>query len=224
MESGRLGETLVHEDVHSQGVLAFIEAIPRWDPDQDVRLNSFCRYAAIGAMRKHALDMGLPMRSGTSSAERKAIYALPRVLREFEATHGRQPNGRGDIAQIADSLGTSPASVDRAMTRHVSEAVPVEMIDETETATDPLLEVDLSRVRDILLDEVRHAMSETTARNAQIVLTIAVGAGKGDRSCIADLADRHGITKERVGQIYRREFGRIKSALIGRGLSPSILS
>ena len=70
----------------------------------------------------------------------------------------------------------------------------------------------------ILIEELEVLMAKLKPRNRDIVSALMADDGDVSNKRI-ELAERHNVTPERIGQIYRDAIAIIKSALEARGLS-----
>lgn len=206
------------EDILAEGRQAFIEAIARWNPNAEARLATFARYRVAGKMLSLALALRHPMRVGSSSDDRKAIYNFRAAADAFEAAHGRAPDlgspASADLGDLAGRLGVAPKAVRRAASlRHLAlyDAHRAEIVDPTSTE-----QPDISRdaVRRILIEAIREAGRDLTPRDRTIV---AGYLADPDGFSNQEVARKLSLTPERVGQIRRMALERIRQILTRRG-------
>ena len=224
------GRSDVAEDIYAEGLATFVDAIDRFQPGGDARLAGFAKYAVAGAMLRLCLDTQLPMRIGTSSDERKALFKLPAAERAFEAAHGRSPAlVRGDIEWLAAEIDLPRGAVGRALGARLAKVVAIETLEEgvrddaasasfsdtlvaSGDAQDRLIET--AQLRRILIEEIV-AMRRRTSARAMEILVAAVEGSASSR----ELASRYGVSIERVGQIRRGVLTDLGLRLKARGIT-----
>jgi RNA polymerase sigma factor (sigma-70 family) len=201
------------EDIYGAGVVAFIEAIDAFRVEDDNRLSTFVRFRIAGAMLKTCLDYRLPLRTGTSSSERKAFYRHRATIDAFEQNKGRAPRDTpADLAQISADLGISSKAVQRGHGAATAQVVPLDAQDIVDDATGY---EDTAAVREILSRTLEQATASLSARDREI-FSAYIGT-LDTKVSFSSLAQTHDITKERVGQIVRKTLGKVRKALSAQG-------
>lgn len=212
------------EDLFSEGVQAFVGAVRRYKLNRDgARLNSFARYHVSGAILTYVLKNRYAFPVGTSSGERVFLLGYSKLVSKFSEIHGTafQSTNPDHIVMMSEMTGTSPAAVRRVCALKGSgDALSTHAIQIVESRT-PYLpeETTINRQRAaILTQEVKALLEKLKPRNRDIVSILMADDGDlGNKR--ADLADKHSLTAERVGQIYREALHDIRAALKARGIN-----
>jgi RNA polymerase sigma factor for flagellar operon FliA len=216
--AGRLGSGLpAHVDVGdlvSYGLLGLIGAIERFDPERDIKFETY----AISRIKGSIIDE-LRAMDWVPRSVRARARDIERAIAELESKLGRAPSDE-EIAtkvgltqdELADSLTeisrSSIAALDELWTVGSSGGDTVALIDtiEDETAAGP---------QDALSQtEMREAIGEAIARlpeREKLVVTLYYY----EELTLREIGEVLGVTESRVSQLHTKAVLRLKARLSG---------
>jgi len=218
--AGRLGSGLpahVEEgDLVSYGLLGLIGAIERYDPDRDVKFETY----AIARIKGQIIDE-LRAMDWVPRSVRSRARDIERAIAELEAKVGRAPtdeeiSGKLGIStdELEESLSeiarSSIAALDELWTVSGSGGDQVSLIDtiEDESAPDP--EHTLSRT------EQREAIADAIARlpeREKLVVTLYYY----EELTLREIGEVLGVTESRVSQLHTKAILRLKAHIASHG-------
>lgn len=221
------GQEIMLDDLMSEGVEGFMQSVRRYDlKRQSARLSSFSRYHVSGKILTYILNNKHAFCVGTSSGERVFLLGYAGHLARFEEAQGRAfcPANPTDLDIMSTQTGASTAAIRRvcqlrAAGRDVS-FTQVDIVDSRET-TLPDARLARREFAYILSEEVARVTGAMPERNRSIVLSLMTESGDTSETR-GRLAKAHGVTLERIGQIYREAIGDIRRALAKRGITGSL--
>jgi RNA polymerase sigma factor for flagellar operon FliA len=219
--AGRLGSGLpahVDEaDLASYGLLGLIGAIERYEPDRDVKFETYAIARIKGAIIDELRAMDWVPRSVRSRARE-----IERAIASLEGKLGRAPTdeeiaGKLGISEdeLNESLGdiarSSIAALDELWTVSGSGGDQIALIDtiEDENAPDP--QSSLSQT------ELKEAMADAIARlpeREKLVVTLYYY----EELTLREIGEVLGVTESRVSQLHTKAVLRLKARLAGGGV------
>jgi RNA polymerase sigma factor FliA len=216
--AGRLGSGLpAHvddEDLVSYGLLGLIGAIERYDPDRDVKFETYAIARIRGAIIDELRALDWVPRSVRSRAR-----DIERAIAELEAKLGRVPTDE-EIAQklslteeeLDESLSeisrSSIAALDELWTISGSGGDQVALIDTIEDTEAPEPQAMLSQT------ELREAIADAIARlpeREKLVVTLYYY----EELTLREIGEVLGVTESRVSQLHTKAILRLKARLAG---------
>lgn len=223
--AGRLGSGLPAHldegDLVSYGLLGLIGAIERFDPDRDVKFETYAIARIRGAIIDELRAMDWAPRSVRSRAR-----DIERAIGELEAKLGRAPTDEEISAKLGistdeleESLGeiarSSIAALDELWTVSGSGGDQVALIDtiEDERAPDP--QSSLSRT------EMKEAIADAIARlpeREKLVVTLYYY----EELTLREIGEVLSVTESRVSQLHTKAILRLKAHLASAGARASL--
>ena len=216
--AGRLGSGLpAHvddEDLVSYGLLGLIGAIERYDPDRDVKFETYAIARIRGAIIDELRALDWVPRSVRSRAR-----DIERAIAELEAKLGRAPSDE----EIAKKLGLSEedlneslseisrssiAALDELWTISGTGGDQVALIDTIEDTDAPDPQSALSQT------ELREAIADAIARlpeREKLVVTLYYY----EELTLREIGEVLGVTESRVSQLHTKAVLRLKARLSG---------
>lgn len=216
--AGRLGSGLpAHvddEDLVSYGLLGLIGAIERYDPERDVKFETYAIARIRGAIIDELRALDWVPRSVRSRAR-----DIERAIGELEAKLGRVPSDE----EIAGKLGltteeldeslseisrSSIAALDELWTISGSGGDQVALIDTIEDTDAPDPQGALSQV------ELREAIADSIARlpeREKLVVTLYYY----EELTLREIGEVLGVTESRISQLHTKAILRLKARLAG---------
>ncbi len=216
--AGRLGSGLpahVDEgDLVSYGLLGLIGAIERYDPDRDVKFETYAIARIKGSIIDELRAMDWVPRSVRSRARE-----IERAIADLESKLGRAPNdeeiaGKLGLSQeeLDDSLSeisrSSIAALDELWTVQGSSGDQVALIDTIEDThgPEPQSALDQSEVKEMIAD----AISRLPERE-KLVITLYYY----EELTLREIGEVLGVTESRVSQLHTKAILRLKARLAG---------
>ena len=225
--AGRLGSGLpAHvddDDLVSYGVLGLMGAIERYDPDRDVKFETY----AIARIRGSIIDE-LRAMDWVPRSVRARARDIERAIAELERRLHRAPTD----AEIAEKLGISEADLEDSLTDISRSSIAaldelwtvntggggdqVALIDTIEDSEAPDPQSTLSQ------GEIREAVGEAIARlpeREKLVITLYYY----EELTLREIGEVLGVTESRVSQLHTKAVLRLKGRLAGGGARTSIV-
>ncbi len=216
--AGRLGSGLpAHvddDDLVSYGLLGLIGAIERYDPDRDVKFETYAIARIKGAIIDELRAMDWVPRSVRSRARE-----IERAIGELEARLGRAPSDE-EIAkkvgiteeELDDSLSeisrTSIAALDELWTVSAG-GDQIALIDTIEDTQGPNPQSALAET------EMREAIADSIARlpeREKLVVTLYYY----EELTLREIGEVLGVTESRVSQLHTKAILRLKARIAGQ--------
>jgi RNA polymerase sigma factor for flagellar operon FliA len=218
--AGRLGSGLpahVEEsDLVSYGLLGLIGAIERYDPERDVKFETYAIARIKGAIIDELRAMDWVPRSVRSRARE-----IERAMSELEGRLGRAPSD----AELAAKLGISAEELEESLSEIARSSIAaldelwassgaggdqIALIDtiEDESAPDPQ--------RTLSQTELREAIADAIARlpeREKLVVTLYYY----EELTLREIGEVLGVTESRVSQLHTKAILRLKARLAGAG-------
>jgi RNA polymerase primary sigma factor len=197
-------------DLIQEGNIGLMRAIDRFEPSRRLRLSTYATWWVRQAINRAVANQGRAIRLPAYLQDR--LHKMYRVSQDLEQTLGRMPNDD----ELADSLDVAPSDVQSMR----SAAVPVVSLDEPISDEDdesPMSQIEDVEVvplddlvaRRLLRESMERALEELPARYAMI-LRMRYGMD-GDRPrTLEDIARKLNLSRERVRQIERDAFTRLR--------------
>ena len=216
--AGRLGSGLPahvdEQDLVSYGLLGLIGAIERFDPDRDVKFETYAIARIRGAIIDELRALDWVPRSVRSRAR-----DIERAITALEAKLGRAPTDE-EIAQrlgvsgdeleesLAEISRSSIAALDELWTVSGSGGDQVSLIDTIEDTAAPDPQGALSQT------EMREAIADAIARlpeREKLVVTLYYY----EELTLREIGEVLGVTESRVSQLHTKAVLRLKARLSG---------
>ena len=216
--AGRLGSGLpAHvddEDLVSYGLLGLIGAIERYDPDRDVKFETYAIARIRGAIIDELRALDWVPRSVRSRAR-----DIERAIADLEGKLGRAPTD----AEVAKKLNVSEeelneslseisrssiAALDELWTISGTSGDQVALIDTIEDTEAPDPQGSLSQT------ELREAIADAIARlpeREKLVVTLYYY----EELTLREIGEVLGVTESRVSQLHTKAILRLKARLVG---------
>lgn len=203
------GGKLTLAELSQEGVLGLIRAIDKFDPNRGVRLSTYATFwiwQSIGrAVASQTRTIRLPAHKvGRLGAIRKASNQLTQTL-------GREPA----FEEIAAALDDTPSQIE-ALLWAGQETLSLEepVGDDGATRADGVWGDDQTKLENevdktLLEDKIQEALGSLTARESRI-LELRYGLGSGQPLTLKDVAERFGLTRERIRQIEKDALAKLR--------------
>jgi RNA polymerase sigma factor FliA len=223
--AGRLGSGLpahVDEgDLVSYGLLGLIGAIERFDPDRDIKFETY----AIARIKGSIIDE-LRAMDWVPRSVRARARDIERAIGELEAKLGRAPNDEeiaGKLGMTQDELDSSLSEISRSSIAALDELWTVQgaggdqvaLIDTIEDTQGPAptKALDQSEMKEMIAD----AISRLPERE-KLVITLYYY----EELTLREIGEVLGVTESRVSQLHTKAILRLKARLSGTPVRASL--
>ena len=214
---GYLGYGLPLADLIQEGNIGLMKAVKRFDPNVGVRLVSFAVHWVKAEIHEYVLKNWRIVKVATTKAQRKLFFNLRKNK------HRLAWFNEDEIQKVADDLGVSPQEVREMESRMTGQDLGFDLPvgeDDSEVYTPSMyLEDNSSNFADELEDEeqmgeataqLAYALSTLDERSQDIIKTRWLDENK---ATLQELADKYGISAERVRQLENAALKKIKDAV-----------
>jgi RNA polymerase sigma factor for flagellar operon FliA len=207
--AGRLGSGLPahvdESDLVSYGLLGLISAIERYDPERDIKFETYAMARIKGAIIDELRALDWVPRSVRSRARE-----IERAITELESRFGRAPTDE-EIAQkigiTTEELEESIAALDELWSGS-GEGDQVSLLDTIEDTSGPRPAEALDET------ELREALADAIARlpeREKLVVTLYYY----EELTLREIGEVLGVTESRVSQLHTKAVLRLKARLAG---------
>jgi RNA polymerase sigma factor for flagellar operon FliA len=218
--AGRLGATLPshvdEQDLVSYGLLGLIGAIERFDPDREIKFETYAIARIKGAIIDELRSLDWVPRSVRTRAREieRAIAALERSLMRAPTDEEIAAKLEITVPELEESLAeisrTSMAALDELWTPSAG-GDQVSLIDTIEDESGPDPEISLEQT------ELKEALGEAIARlpeREKLVVTLYYY----EELTLREIGEVLGVTESRVSQLHTKAVLRLKARLSGAAL------
>ena len=216
--AGRVGSGLPAHvddgDLVSYGLLGLINAIDRFDPDRDVKFETYAVVRIRGAIIDELRTLDWVPRSVRARAR-----SIERAIAELESKLGRAPTDEElatkvgvTVEELEDSLTdisrSSIAALDELWTISGSGGDQVALIDtiEDEHGPEPQTAFAVTELREIVADAIT-----SLPEREKLVITLYYY----EDLTLREIGEVLGVTESRVSQLHTKAVLRLKSRLAG---------
>jgi RNA polymerase nonessential primary-like sigma factor len=222
-----LGRGLPMTDLIEEGNLGLMHAIGKFEPERGFRFSTYASWWIRQGIERAIMHQARLVRLPVHVV--RELNQVLRARRSIESDAVAAGNGRAvrveDIAaavgrpasEVADLLrfAEQPTSLDAPLERHGAEATNETVIDlvADEQAADPM-GLTLSHEVELLL---QHGLDELSERERE-VLSGRYGLHDRDPETLEVLAERLGLTRERIRQIQQEALIKLKRGMARHGI------
>jgi RNA polymerase sigma-32 factor len=218
---GYSGYGLPLGDVVQEGNVGLMKAVKRFDPDVGVRLVSFAVHWIRAEIHEYVLRNWRLVKVATTKAQRKLFFNLRKLKKNLAWLSAEETRA------VARDLNVSPEEVTemekRLAARDLSfDPVPDTSEDGDETYSpaaylpapdsDPAVQIENAEWDDTTGDRLQAAMQTLDARARDILVSRWTGDAK---ATLHDLADKYGVSAERVRQIEANAIKKLRGLMAG---------
>ncbi|CAG0932588.1 RNA polymerase sigma factor SigB [Thermoflexales bacterium] len=197
-------------DLIQEGNIGLLHAIDRFEPARGLRLSTYATWWVRQGINRAVANQGRTIRLPAYLQDR--VHQLFRATQTLEQSLGRAPND----AELAARLAITPADIQ--LLRGIN--VPVVSLDEPQSTVEdesPLEQLEDTQVipmdelvaRRLLREAMERALEELPARYA-LVVRLRYGLNGDQPHTLEDIAQKLSLSRERVRQIEREAFARLR--------------
>lgn len=203
------GHGLTLAEVSQEGVLGLIRAIDKFDADRGVRLSTYASYWIRQSVSRAVAVQTRTIRLPVHKVDR--LGAVRKAMNQLTQQLGRTP----EIAEVAAALDDTPEQIE-ALLCDGQETLSLEdpVGEDGATLADFVMEEDTTRLenevdRGLLEQEIQDALATLTARESRI-MELRYGLRDGHPLTLQDVAERFGLTRERIRQIEKEAIAKLR--------------
>jgi len=212
---GYKGYGLEQADLIQEGTIGLMKAVKRFNPHKKVRLSSFAVYWIRAEIHEYIFKNWKIVKVATTKAQRKLFFKLRQAK-----SHIYQSLTSDQAEEIATDLGVRKKDVIEMESRLQLNDVAFEINDDEETYTPEQYLSDPGETPEQLLlndnsQQVQHnrlyqALSSLDERSIDILQSRYL---KEEKSTLHTLADKYGVSAERVRQLENKAIKKLKERL-----------
>ena len=220
---GYRGYGLPIGEVISEGNVGLMQAVKKFDPERGFRLATYAMWWIKASIQEYVLRSWSLVKMGTTAAQKKLFFNLRKVKSEISALEEGDLH-QDHVEQIATKLGVSEQDVvnmNRRMSSGDSSLNAPLRASEGEAEWQDWLVDDTQQSQETVLadnqeygqrmDLLQAAMGELNDREREILTARRL---KDQPTTLEDLAERFGVSRERVRQIEVRAFEKLQKAMV----------
>ncbi len=213
---GYAGYGLAHGDLIQEGNIGLMKAVKRFDPDVGVRLVSFAVHWIRAEIHEFILRNWRIVKVATTKAQRKLFFNLRGAKKRLGWMNSNE------VAEVADDLGVTPDEVmlmEERLNAH-DQCFDVSVQDGEEDAAPATYLTDLRFEPTALLTanqteteraaQLTSALGKLDERSQDIVVSRWLSDPK---TTLQSLADKYGVSAERIRQLERNAFKKLRGEL-----------
>ena len=217
---GYRGYGLPISEVISEGNVGLMHAVKRFDPEKGFRLATYAMWWIRASIQEYVLRSWSLVKIGTTAAQKRLFFNLRKVKSQIAAIDdgALHPD---QVTQIANRLNVTEAevvSMNQRLTGDTSLNAPMRSDEGTSEWQDWL--VDETPSQETVLGEneeysdrmsmVRNAMNVLNDREREIFIARRL---QEDPQTLEQLAQKHGVSRERIRQIEVRAFEKVQAGV-----------
>jgi RNA polymerase nonessential primary-like sigma factor len=203
------GHGLSLAELSQEGVLGLIRAIDKFDTSKGVRLSTYASYWIRQSVSRAVAVQTRVIRLPVHKVDH--LGKIKKVMGQLTQTLGRAP----ELEEIAAQTGDAPEQIHELLQDGQDTLSLEEPIGDDGATLADFVESDLNQaleeqVDSVLLEnEIRKALAGLTARESRIV-ELRYGLRDGQPLTLQDVAERFGLTRERIRQIEKEALAKLR--------------
>ena len=212
---GYKGYGLEQADLIQEGTIGLMKAVKRFNPHKKVRLSSFAVYWIRAEIHEYIFKNWKIVKVATTKAQRKLFFKLRQAK-----SHIYQSLTSDQAEEIASNLGVRKKDVIEMESRLQLNDVAFEVTDDEDTYTPEQYLSDPGETPEQLLlndnsqqdqhNKLYQALSSLDERSIDILQSRYL---KEEKSTLHTLADKYGVSAERVRQLENKAIKKLKERL-----------
>ncbi|MES2906137.1 MAG: RNA polymerase sigma factor RpoH [Pseudomonadota bacterium] len=217
---GYRGYGLPINEVVSEGNVGLMQAVKKFDPDKGFRLATYAIWWVRAAIQEYVLRSWSLVKLGTTANQKKLFFNLRKAKSKISA-YEEGDLTQEHVASIAKSLGVKEKDVidmNRRLSGDVSLNAPLSrdedaaewqdwLVDESDNAESIMSSAEeADNRRQLLVD----AMKDLNEREQDIFRSRRL---EDEPATLEELAEKYGVSRERIRQIEVRAFEKIQKAV-----------
>ena len=216
---GYSGYGLQLGDLVQEGNIGLMKAVKRFDPDREVRLVSFAVHWIRAEMHEFILRNWRIVKVATTKAQRKLFFNLRKNKKRLGWLNQKEVN------MVAEKLGVKPEVVMEMESRLSGQDVGFDLSSDSDDDDKPRVAPAAFLVN---ASETPETVAATEDENSQNLSLLYDGLGQldersrdiissrwltDDKATLQSLADRYGVSAERIRQLEANAMNKMKANL-----------
>lgn len=203
------GHGLSLAELSQEGVLGLIRAIDKFDTSKGVRLSTYASYWIRQSVSRAVAVQTRVIRLPVHKVDH--LGKIKKVMGQLTQKLGRAP----EVEEIAAVTGDDPQQIHELLQDGQETLSLEEPIGDDGATLADFVENDLTQALEDQVDssllemELRRALSGLTARESRIV-ELRYGLRDGQPLTLQDVAERFGLTRERIRQIEKEALAKLR--------------
>ncbi len=203
------GHGLSLAELSQEGVLGLIRAIDKFDTSKGVRLSTYASYWIRQSVSRAVAVQTRVIRLPVHKVDH--LGKIRKVMGQLTQKLGRAP----ELEEIAAQTGDAPEQIHELLQDGQETLSLEEPVGEDGATLADFVENDLSQALEdqvdssLLENEIRRALSGLSARESRIV-ELRYGLRDGQPLTLQDVAERFGLTRERIRQIEKEALAKLR--------------
>jgi RNA polymerase nonessential primary-like sigma factor len=203
------GHGLSLAELSQEGVLGLIRAIDKFDTNKGVRLSTYASYWIRQSVSRAVAVQTRVIRLPVHKVDH--LGKIKKAMGQLTQKLGRTP----ELEEIAAHIGDPPEQIHELLQDGQETLSLEEPIGDDGATLADFVENDLSQALEDQVDsslletEIRRALAGLTARESRIV-ELRYGLRDGQPLTLQDVAERFGLTRERIRQIEKEALAKLR--------------
>lgn len=216
---GYSGYGLSQADLIQEGNLGLMKAVKRFDPDLGVRLVSFAVHWVRAEMHEFILKNWRIVKVATTKAQRKLFFNLRSSKtrlgwlnqREVEEVASDLGVSSKDVLEMEKRMSAVDAAYDTTFSGDNDDAwtAPVNYLEDNRPG--PEHELETMQLENLTHESLTSALGELDDRSRDIIQARWLSESK---VTLTDLAEKYKISAERIRQLEKAAFNKLKQQLL----------
>jgi RNA polymerase sigma-32 factor len=201
-----------------EGTVGLMKAVRRFNPDMGVRLVSFAVHWIKAEIHEYILRNWRIVKIATTKAQRKLFFNL-RSAKQRLGWFSRE-----EVEALAEDLGVKPETVLEMEARLTNQDIAFDLDENDDEGPtfapanylpdlrmDPASQLEQRDAAEKERDDLYTALGKLDERSREIVMQRWLG--DDSKSTLQDLAERYGVSAERIRQIEKVAFKKLRQQL-----------
>lgn len=212
------GYGLPLSDLIQEGNIGLMKAVKRFNPDIGVRLVTFARHWIRAEIHEFILRNWRIVKVATTKAQRKLFFNLRSQKKRLGWLSG------DEVERVAEDLGVQPREVREMESRLSGQDVGFDAADDDDAETvirspahfledfnyDPARQFEASSWSSAMTGNLEVALANLDERSREIIHQRWLA---DDKVTLQDLAERYGVSAERIRQLEKNALAKVKLAM-----------
>jgi len=203
-------------DLVQEGNIGLMMAVKKFDPERGIRLISYAVWWIRAYIQNYILKSWSLVKIGTTQAQKKLFFKLKQTKAALLRLTGREDETEiadqldvrtNEVAEMTARLRSRDASLDLELVEGDDYTLLSTLADERENQEEMLAE---KQQQDVARELAGKALATLNAREQEIIRARILA---DDQTTLQELADRFGISRERVRQLEQNALKKMKGAL-----------
>ncbi|NOU14176.1 MAG: RNA polymerase sigma factor RpoH [Methylococcaceae bacterium] len=216
---GYSGYGLSMPDIIQEGNIGLMKAVKRFDPDVGVRLISFAVHWIKAEIHEYVIKNWGIVKIATTKAQRKLFFNLRKSKRDLGWLSGEEAAsiakdlnvGIDEVYEMEKRLGSHDMSYDAPVDESEEESYSAPANYLQQHGADPAVLLENADWQGREEDLLAHALTQLDERSQDILTSRWLAEQK---ATLHELADRYGVSAERIRQLEQNAMKKLKSAIV----------